>query len=188
MLSRYEGHTRAGYQLGLRVNDWDWYSASLIKALKALDISESDIDSLVTIVQKEYTYKYTDCNRKPQICFFTRLVLQHSDGSPAYDSFLQNIGGELVRRPLKNCPEQKKNYEILFKSGTPVIVKAALPFTDLVAHLHSSVAGQFIRFYVAKYYWNYTYKINYDCYMAKDVPAEQIVDIIPVQAQQRSCD
>ncbi len=163
---------------GLRVNYWDRYSASLIKTLKALYVSESDINFLMELVKKEYEFKYTEMGRNPQICFYTRLDLANNDGIP----FLSNIGGELVRRPLNNRPELHKKYESLYRCGTPVIVKAVLPFTDLATHLHPTVAGQFIRFYMAKRYWEYAYKIDYDCYTDKDVTAEQIMDIIPVQA------
>lgn len=163
---------------GLRVNDWDRYSASLIKTLKALYVSESDIDFLKELVKKEYEFKYTEMGRNPQICFYTRLDLANNNGI----SFLSNIGGELARRSLNKIPELQKKYESLCRCGTPVIVKAVLPFTDLAAHLHPTVAGQFIRFYMANY-WKYTYKIDYDCYTDKDITAEQIIDIIPVQTQ-----
>lgn len=70
-------------------------------------------------------------------------------------------------------------YDALKNNGISIIVKAALPYIDLMDFLRESVAYQFISYYAAKYYWDFDYEIDYDCITDKDVAADKILEIIP---------
>lgn len=163
---------------GLHTNTWEWYSKYLEDSLKALSFDDDTVKSALALVEKEYDRKYSNNRRTAQICFFSGIrLLENEDGSAGYDQFCENIGGELARWALED--KMPEVYNVLKNSGTPIIVKVALPYIDLMDFLYESVAYQFISYYAAKYYWDFEYEIDYDCITDKDVEADKILEIIP---------
>ena len=163
---------------GLHTNTWEWYSKYLEDSLKALSFDEDTRKSALNLVEEEYNRKYLNNRRTAQICFFSGIrLLENEDGSAGYEQFCENIGGELARWALED--KMPEVYQVLKNSGTPIIVKVALPYMDLMEFLYESVAYQFVSYYAAKYYWDFEYEIDYDCITDKDVATDKILEIIP---------
>ncbi len=164
---------------GLRANSWNWYSDKLTNVLLALSVVRADAVKAVDIIKKEYNRKYSDIGRTFQLCFFSRIDdFEMDDGTAGYDQFCESIGGELARWALED--KMPEIFERLKNNGKAVIVKVALPYTDLAGYTYENVAYQFISYFAAKYYWDFDYKIKYDCITEKDVSADKILELIPV--------
>lgn len=159
---------------GLKRTEWSSYSVSLRKALASLGAGNADM--MIDCVHKEYERKYQAKDYKPQLCFFSGLKLAHCEGSPGYDQFCQNIGGELARWSLEK--EMPEAYQLLKDNGTPLIVKFRLPFLDIANYQQETVLRQFILYYMAKFFWKWDYAIRFDGITHTDIAPYQILELI----------
>lgn len=159
---------------GLRVNEWNRYSASIRNSLESLNAP--DVDRAVECIHKEYERKYNLIGVEPQIYFFSGLLMADEGNFAGYDQFCQNIGGELARWALKDA--MPETYQLLKNSGRQLIVKFSLPFQDIAAYQQDAVLYQFVCHYAAKCFWNRKYTVRYDGSTHKDIAPNQILEII----------
>ena len=158
---------------GLLRSAWSWYSFMLINNMKALNISEADITKALSIVKIEQARKIG------KVCFYVRdeqFIPKHGAG---YYQFCENIGGEIVRWSSLS-QEMPEVYKKLKSNGQAIIVKVALPYEDIACEVQARMAEQFIYYYIAKYFWDFEYEIDFDCYTFKDIPVNNILEIISV--------
>lgn len=159
---------------GLNANNWERYNKVIREALTAL--GASDIEKAMEYIRKEYNRKYSNFNVKPQLCFFSGLQLANGLGTPGYDQFCENIGGELARWALSE--KQPNTYNLLKNNGVPLIVKFSIRFRDIETNQQDSILYQFVSYYAAKYFWKWNYCIRFDGITCKDVAPQQILEVI----------
>lgn len=162
---------------GLQTNEWDAYSAHIVKTLHTLGVSEEEITQAVEAIKKKYDWKYPSYGREPQLCFYSDMGLLSEDMYAGYKQFCENIGGELARDALKD--DYPKLYEYLRASGKAFLVKFKIPFSNIKGYNQDSIIYQFVSYFAGKYFWNYDYKIHFDGNTDKGIPATDIVELIP---------
>lgn len=160
---------------GLQPNEWNWYEQTLSKTLKKLGAGEEDLNKAINLIKREYERKYI--NREPALCFFSDLSLIDDSESAGYEQFCENIGGELARWALKE--KEPGIYKVLKDNGEQMIVKFKLSFSDIVWHQQDSILFQFICYVAGKYFWDYTYQVNFDGITKVSVMPEKILEFIP---------
>ena len=161
---------------GLRINDWERYSSDIKEALNKWGVSSAKVDEALQRIKHEKTRK--EHNGQDRLCYFVNLKNYSGEDGPGYDQFCQNIGGELARWPLQeNMPDV---YKVLRDSGDSVLVKFSIPFNWIADYERESVIAHFIYYEAATYLWNYSYDIEFDGTLFRDVPASSIIDVITV--------
>ena len=162
---------------GLQTNEWNAYSTHIIKTLHTLEASEEEITQAVEAIKKKYDWKYPSHGREPQLCFYSDTGLLSEDMHAGYEQFCENIGGELARDALKN--EYPQLYEYLRANGKAFLVKFKIPFSNIKDYNQDFIIYQFVSYFAGKYFWNYDYEIHFDGNTDKEIPATDILELIP---------
>ncbi len=160
---------------GLRTNDWNRYQQLLVSTYNQLEIDGDYLDEIMNHVEHEYNRKYFS-PREPQLCFFSSLSLVDSGESAGYEQFCENVGGEIAKWALKE--KYPDMYKPLHKNGKSYIVKFFMRFADIDWYRKDSIAYEFISYYAGRYFFNYSYQIEFDGTTAIDIPKENIIELI----------
>lgn len=162
---------------GLKVNDWDRYSALLYDSYKAFGINSEDIQETLSLIECEYNRKYTDSDRYAQLCFFSALDLIGDENAAGYEQFCENIGGEVARWALEeNYPDK---YKLLKENGEAFFVKFKIQFADIALFQKEKIAYQFVSYYFAKNILDFSYKVEFDSMTTQDILPNNILKMIP---------
>lgn len=162
---------------GIRVNDWNRYSAMLTNTYKQLGISEINIAKALSLIEYEYNRKFDFGERGKELCFFSGLNLIDTKDIAGYEQFCENIGGEIARHALEEkCFEL---YRPLQENGEAYIVKFKLPFKNIISLYKKGIAYSFVCFFAAIKFFDYAYEIKFDGKTLEDVSAANILEIIP---------
>lgn len=162
---------------GLRTNAWEQYSNNVKEALELAGVSTAEIEETLQLIKLEKKRK--EPNDRDRLCYFSNLLDFKPDGS-GYYQFCQNIGGELARWALEDYMPDV--YKVLRDRGECLLVKFSLPFNWIEKFEKDDIITLFIYHEVASYLWNYSYDIEFDGNLFRDVPASSIIGIVKVEA------
>lgn len=162
---------------GIRINAWEQYSNNVKEALELAGVSSAEIEETLQLIKHEKKRK--EPNGRDRLCYFSN-PLDFKINGPGYYQFCQNVGGELARWALEDYMPDV--YKILRDSGERVLVKFSLPFNWIERFEKDDIITLFIYHEVASYLWNYSYDIEFDGNLFRDVPTSSIISIIKVEA------